>query len=729
MEDLLRQFGGSRLCFAGPGAARVDATVVCHDLRNIRLASGERIWISLRVLESPERDIFGLPGESIQLKSLKLDATILLRTWAAGAQASPQAGGDRRACGELHIPVHRLVSRFSSCLYYTWVLLDSPGLSDSVASVGLLADGAENEAFDQAIMNAPRQLFQPKACLTLIRTSDLPTSGQIAWMEDVANAHRTAFWAPLLRSQRQHVLLCQAMFLQDRSKNPEANADVGDSGQTGGANQEKLEAELRMLRKSHAERQEEVGRLRNALMKLEDEAQHQGGGGDDRAGSRHEHHVVEELATLKAENCQLKADLKMIRETKDEESRHLRREVDDVAKERENLLSENQVLTRAIKGMSSAQPVVKEADGLREEVARLREGMSKAEARVRELEDIVHEKSLLMAKERTQLRNAEANLRVQGTRELELKEKAERLQSKVSQLEASGSALAHLEAELETTRREATAFREEVAGKQLEDSRRFAAHDRNEADMQVLRRELAMAREEVRSLKDDLADNARELERLKSEKARLAAKLEEQGDRSGTELDSLRSQLAKYKEMELRDAAEIDKLLNQLAKCKEREAQDACELDQTRAMLANNQAASCESSAALQTCDRLRAELDTLRQTEERQRAELTSLKRELDLICEEGSTKMGAASEQVRAIQRGHEEALREISNLKAERSQLADRLSGLESERDALAEQKDALAQIVEDLHSSLLDQGSATLTDAGRQSIDAIFKGRPF
>merc|ERR1719270_647726 len=95
-------------------------------------------------------------------------------------------------------------------------MLDSPGLNDSVASIGLLdpSGGGPGEAFAQALAQGPRQLMYPKACISICRADDVGSSAEVLWMEDAPRKDRILRWGPLLRSQQQHVLMCAAQHLQ-----------------------------------------------------------------------------------------------------------------------------------------------------------------------------------------------------------------------------------------------------------------------------------------------------------------------------------------------------------------------------------------------------------------------------------------------------------------------------------------------------------------------------------
>jgi len=170
---------------------------------------GERTCASWRILGRSEEEVLCLAGELQELKALRLDEVLLLSVWAALTESPMAPYAERRACGEARIPLRHLITHCDRMLYRTWIALESPGLLDSVASMGHAAPAPGGEAFDQALSNAARQPSQPKA-------GDLGPGGQPLWTFDVSGKERIARWGSLLRSQRQHVLLATAQHLQSR---------------------------------------------------------------------------------------------------------------------------------------------------------------------------------------------------------------------------------------------------------------------------------------------------------------------------------------------------------------------------------------------------------------------------------------------------------------------------------------------------------------------------------
>merc|ERR1712107_476654 len=96
--------------------------------------------------------------------------------------------------------------------------------------------------------------------------------------------------------------------------------------------------------------------------------------------------------------------------------------------------------------------------------------------------------------------------------------------------------------------------------------------------------------------------------------------------------------------------------------------------------------------------------------------AEMEALQAALNQICEEGTRKMGSATEQVRAIRIERAEAFKEIERLDGDNKQLTAKIAELE-------EQKRSLMKIVEDLHLSCMGAGVPGLSDATRRSITSI------
>lgn len=217
MDNLLHSLSLSRDCFGFDAYGRkFDVAAVCHEARGLDLSPGEQASVTFTMAghrvagHEPVR-----VGSMCHLKSVSLEAVIILKVWAS-FEPGP-ASAQQRACGEVHIPVDHIHSKCDGCLYHTWLNLESAGLNDSVASLGY-SRAETAEAFKQAMTSGPRQLFQPKVCISLCKASDLDPEGQddgrILWTADLRRAERIERWGPLLKSQQQHAVMCAALHLQ-----------------------------------------------------------------------------------------------------------------------------------------------------------------------------------------------------------------------------------------------------------------------------------------------------------------------------------------------------------------------------------------------------------------------------------------------------------------------------------------------------------------------------------
>lgn len=214
MRGLFQTLGGQRGCTLFEAAdLRVHAKVVCHEIRCPNLACGERTCASFQVMNRHDGEFYAETDEIVELHSLEVQSVIHLRIYASMAEKATSYHPDRRACGEVRIPMRKLISQHDGMLYHCWLMLESPGLVDSVASVGLLGSVSDADSFDQALHNGPRQVSQPQACITVCRADDLAPDGSAVWTKDAPRAFCISHWGPLLRSQRQHVLLCAAQQL------------------------------------------------------------------------------------------------------------------------------------------------------------------------------------------------------------------------------------------------------------------------------------------------------------------------------------------------------------------------------------------------------------------------------------------------------------------------------------------------------------------------------------
>lgn len=201
------------------GQGSFDVSIVCHEVRGVELAVGEQVYVSVQDLHLRESKIFPQMGEVCSFKALELDTTLHVCVWLDGVSSSAvsPSAGERRVLGEVRLPMRHLISNYSSCLYYTWIMLETPGLHDSVSSLGFVAND-EGMALDQAIAQGPRQLSQPRVCMSVCRSPDVAggntPSDRIMWTADATPESRISWWGPLLRSQQQHVVLSAALHLK-----------------------------------------------------------------------------------------------------------------------------------------------------------------------------------------------------------------------------------------------------------------------------------------------------------------------------------------------------------------------------------------------------------------------------------------------------------------------------------------------------------------------------------
>eukprot|EP00931_Biecheleriopsis_adriatica_P060616 TRINITY_DN36413_c0_g1_i1.p1 TRINITY_DN36413_c0_g1~~TRINITY_DN36413_c0_g1_i1.p1 ORF type:complete len:457 (-),score=100.10 TRINITY_DN36413_c0_g1_i1:44-1414(-) len=226
VDSFLKTLNISReSCGLFDGYKKFDAAAVCHEVRCIDLSPGEQICVTFSVAghrvaggtRGPEA--FSI-GSVCHLRSLQLDAVIIVKVWAAfnspsdGHSPSHGPMEERRVCGEARIPLLHI----ASSIYHTWINLESAGLNDTIGLNGYtMGSGSaidSADAFSQAVMNGPRQLFQPKACISLCRVEELSPDGQILWSADFPRQMRVKCWESLLRSQQQHAVMCTAQHLQ-----------------------------------------------------------------------------------------------------------------------------------------------------------------------------------------------------------------------------------------------------------------------------------------------------------------------------------------------------------------------------------------------------------------------------------------------------------------------------------------------------------------------------------
>jgi len=263
-NTLLEMFGkNSRACsfhFHGGDnpSANVDLSFVCHEARNIEIAEGESVYVSVRDVGRGKSEQSGPLGSTLSLRTASPDTTLLLSVWAVTDEAamrqrrSAGEGSGRRPCGELRIPLSRLLHHCHSMLYQTWAVLDYSGLTDSVASVGL---GDDPNAFDQGLIVGARQLNQPRVCLSVCRAGDIPANGRLLLAADTPPEVRAERWGALLRSQQQHAALSAALYNGGREEAPQRTQDQRSRQERARERCDTQAAEIEDLRRRLAEGQ------------------------------------------------------------------------------------------------------------------------------------------------------------------------------------------------------------------------------------------------------------------------------------------------------------------------------------------------------------------------------------------------------------------------------------------------------------------------------------------
>jgi len=191
----------------------------CHEVRCLELPKDEFARVSFRDLTNLKtKEEFvslkppGVPSESCILRSLSLDSVVRVRVWGF-RKGGPVESAERRVYGEVRIPMHFLVSSCGSALYYCWLALDEPGLSDSVASIGSILGGGDSDAFKVSMTNGPRLLSQLKTCVSLCKVSDM-MGGEFLLRETASSDEKVSQWVPLLRSHQQHRLMSEVQHLR-----------------------------------------------------------------------------------------------------------------------------------------------------------------------------------------------------------------------------------------------------------------------------------------------------------------------------------------------------------------------------------------------------------------------------------------------------------------------------------------------------------------------------------
>eukprot|EP00434_Breviolum_minutum_P023222 symbB.v1.2.020482.t2/scaffold1729.1/size181395/19 len=223
VDTLLKtfNFGRDACSIFDAGLGKFDVAVVCHEVRSVNMQPGETICMTLADAEHrvAGEDFISLKSVGIA-KSLQAESVLVLKIWAMLDTPPLSKHAERRPLGEVRIPLKHVGESSSCMLYYTWVNLESAGLNDSVAHLGYGgAFATSSEAFMQNIMSGPRQLYQPKACISMCRSAELAEPDRILWTSDLPRTERINRWGPLLRSQQQHAIMCAAQHLEGTPSN------------------------------------------------------------------------------------------------------------------------------------------------------------------------------------------------------------------------------------------------------------------------------------------------------------------------------------------------------------------------------------------------------------------------------------------------------------------------------------------------------------------------------
>jgi len=356
-KGLLALFSGGReACSLFSGSKpTTDFFVICHEARGMDLSPGEQVFLTLRDMRTPDPDRLAPPGTPWELKSVQADTVLQLRAWAAPDETTAKTDvASRRALGELRIPLARLAQLGLPMLYQTWVTLD----------IAPLDSGHANDAssFDQKLIDGPRQLFQPKACISICNMEHLNRAGRLVLSADEHHDSREARWGALLKSQQQHVVMSASLHLHSMQANEAGQSSRPDkSFQPSSSNQ---------IQDTNARIQEQAKILQELKAELSGRGRYAAFAGTNGAGGypsgsptsaqRTQGGVEAEAAQLRDSNKVLQDDIDGIRADMDKVSdeanhkidaaneriRGLRRERDDALKEGDDARAQGEKLTR-----------------------------------------------------------------------------------------------------------------------------------------------------------------------------------------------------------------------------------------------------------------------------------------------------------------------------------------------------------------------------------------------
>jgi len=393
MVELLQRLAGSReSCFDGSVPLKVDACAVCHEVRGLRLAAGEKAHVSFS--DYPGSSLNAV-GEMCQLPGLKPDTVVSLKVWACNpgqrnggyggypgtARSGPDiAGSERRLLGEVQLPLKALATRCEGALYHTWMQLSgtnrqpgvvrrhSPRFGDRRSDEGTPAARfmSAEEAFAQALSGARQELLEPKVCVSMLRAAVVDGASKILWSAEAARKDRIAHWGPLLRSQEQHEAICVLEFRQA------ANGAEREHLQVDGGRDERLAAMEAQAR----QQAEELAALRQSLQ-TNGEARgavgSQSGADEERWHQRaNAENQRREMEGIQAELDQISQQANSKIGAANEQIRTLRSQRDEAMREVERRASEN-------------GRVIQEREALAQETAKLGE---QKEALLKIVEDL-----------------------------------------------------------------------------------------------------------------------------------------------------------------------------------------------------------------------------------------------------------------------------------------------------------------------------------------------------
>lgn len=697
MEGFLQRFAGVSAregCFE-PASSKVDASLVCHEVRSVQLTPDERLCVSFRDISVPGREQFAALGEAAALKALQLGATVQLRVWAMASQddlVPRKGGGPRRLCGELRIPIQKLVQRWNSCLYHTWVALDSPGLNDSIASTGMLMSADDGEAFEQALSNGPRHLQQPKACLSMLPTSRLPRSGKVIWTEEVANDLRVAQWAPLLRSQQQHIVMCKAQFLALQQQQQQSTTTMAGIVAAALSAPEDLE-----IKTAEAEQ------LRARVVELE---------------------AAAAAAAVASASTQQQQD----------EVKELNRQLTQLSNQANRSIDEANNRIRTLK--HEKQEASTELEERRNELQRIAEEKGRLAKRAQELEQLLHSKSLDVASKSEQVRSLEGTIRAReresdqqradvagevAEREARIRELEAKELQRAALIEGQQVQLASLQEREQQQRTELVTLRAKLDGVTEEANAKIdAANERAREkqqkldDAERLGKELATAQLDLTSslqMQTGQAQEAHREQQLLRDRVReleaLTNTLNAEDGKTKLERDQMQGRVRDMEARELKHTAEVQR---------EQEALRGrvCELEDL------NQTFQAQEGKAKSECETLQArvrdleekelkyaaEADFLRSSGEEQQRELVELRRELaDAAVVAGSGRMGSSSvEQLRDVLRDREDALQRAAHLEQDVRRLTESSRASDQETSGLTERLVTMEQAMQSLREEL-------------------------